>query len=132
MNTKYKLSKLYGNLLNSLDLNDDLNLKFYKLVNNIDSHIDNKTKTLFLISLYCNVFYHVYGKNKGQLSKPLNFKPNIRCHDFKIFTFDKKKTIRLLNLLTVYFNTDAINILPITGKIIEDLNSMKIYIDGLY
>lgn len=131
-NIKYKLTKMYKSLLDSLDLKDKLNLKFYKLVSDVDARVNNKIKTLFLISLYCNVFYHVYGKNKSQLSKPLSFKPTIRCSDFKVFTFDKQKTIILLKLLITYFNTDAINILPITGKIIEDLNSMKIYIDELY
>ena len=45
--------------------------------------------------------------------------------DLDIWLSDKKHTGKGIG-------TDAINILPITGKIIEDLNSMKIYIDGFY
>lgn len=124
---KKVLLDIYSQFIESLNLEDPYHYKMYKLTTEIDSKINNKIKTLFLISLFCNVFYHIYGKRTGQLSKPLNFKPNIRCKDYTIFVYDNEKTDILLKHLVTFFNTDASNILPITGLILTDLNNMKVY-----
>lgn len=124
---KLKLKKLYNEFLNSIDLEDPTEHKFYKLVQYVDINLDNKFKVLFLISLFCNVFYHIYGDRKDQLGKPLDFEPKIRCKKFTIFTYDNDKTDQLLKNLITFFNTDATNILPITGLILQDLNLMDIY-----
>lgn len=127
MREKRKLIKLYDNFIRSLDLTDLSNYKMYKLATEVDSKIDNILKTLFLISLFCNVFYHIYGTRKGQLRKKLEFTPIIRCRSYTIFTYDNDKTDILLKDLTTFFNTDATNLLPITGLILEDLNNMEVY-----
>jgi hypothetical protein len=99
----------------------------YKLAVEVDSKVNNKLKTLFLISLFCNVFYHIYGTKKGQLGKKLQFNPLIRCKNYTIFTYDNQKTDILLTNLATFFNTDTTNLLPITGLILQDLNNMKVY-----
>jgi hypothetical protein len=124
---KLKLRKLYNEFLDSIDLEDPTENKFYKLVQHVDINIDNKFKVLFLISLFCNVFYHIYGDRKDQLGKTLDFEPKIRCKNFTIFTYDNDKTDQLLKNLVTFFNTDATNILPITGLILQDLNIMDVY-----
>ena len=128
MNEKQELMKLYNNFIRSLDLTDPTEYKMYKLATEVDSQVDNKLKTLFLISLVCNVFYHIYGTRKGQLGKKLNFTPIIRCKNYTIFTYDNDKTNALLNNLTTFFNTDDTNLLHITGLILQDLNNLKVYI----
>lgn len=127
MSEKIKLIKLYNDFIRSLDLTDDSHYKMYKLATEVDSKIDNKLKTLFLISLFCNVFYHIYGTRKGQLRKKLEFKPIIRCKQYTIFTYDNDKTDILLKNLVTFFNTDATNLLPITGLILQDLNNIEVY-----
>lgn len=127
---KIKQLKLYNEFLTSLDLNDSMSKKFYDLVMTVDRSINNKNNVLFLISLFCNVYYHIYGNRNNQLNRTINFKPKIRCDNFVIFTYDKKKTMLLLDKLVHYFNTDATNLLPITGLILDDLNNMKIYNDN--
>lgn len=124
---KLKLRKLYNEFLDSIDLEDPTEHKFYKLVQHVDINIDNKFKVLFLISLFCNVFYHIYGDRKDQLGKTLDFEPKIRCKNFTIFTYNNDKTDQLLKNLVTFFNTDATNILPITGLILQDLNIMNVY-----
>lgn len=126
-----KLTHIYKEFLGSIDLHDKFFRKFDKLASEVDSRIDNKLKTLFLISLYCNVFYHIYGNRKKQLKKQLTWKPKIRCNKFTIFTYDSKKTDILLRHLVSYFNTDAINILPITSLIVDDLNNMSVYMKNV-
>lgn len=128
MSEKRKLIKLYDDFISSLDLTDISQYKLYKLATEVDNKIDNKLKTLFLISLFCNVFYHIYGTRKGQLKKKLDFTPVIRCKNYTIFTYDNDKTDILLKDLTTFFNTDATNLLPITGLILQDLNNMEVYI----
>lgn len=127
MSEKKKLIKLYEDFIRSLDLIDLNHYKMYKLATEVDSKIDNKLKTLFLISLFCNVFYHIYGDRKGQLGKKLEFTPSIRCKNYTIFTYDNDKTDILLKDLVTFFNTDATNLLPITGLILQDLNNMEVY-----
>ena len=126
---KDKLRNIYAKFLESLDPDNPLSFKMLKLVHNIDININNKIKTLFLISLFCNVFYHIYGKNRGQLKKKLNFSPKIRCNNYNIFAYDNNKTDKLLKDLVTFFNTDANNLLPITGLILQDLNNMKVYMN---
>tara|TARA_Y100000389_G_C17315866_1_gene440422 strand:- start:477 stop:863 length:387 start_codon:yes stop_codon:yes gene_type:complete len=126
---KQELRKIYDEFIKSLDLNDRMNNKMYKLAIEIDSNLDNKIKTLFLISLFCTVFHYIYGEKSGQLRKSLNFKPKIRCNNYTIFTYNNDKTDKLLQDLVTFFNTDATNLLPITGLILQDLNEMKIYMN---
>lgn len=127
---KEEQEKFYNDFLTSLDLSDPVLEKFYKLVLNVDTKINNTSKSLFLISLFCNVFYHIYGNRKNQLNRKINFNPKIRCRNFVIFTYDEQKTALLLETLVHYFNTDANNLLKITGLILYDLNEMKIYTNG--
>ena len=127
MSKKIKLRKLYNNFTRSLDLTDPSQYKMYKLAIEVDSKFDNKLKTLFLISLFCNVFYHIYGTRPGQLGKKLEFNPKIKCQNYTVFTYNNDKTDALLKDLTTFFNTDATNLLPITGLILQDLNNMKVY-----
>lgn len=127
MSEKRELIKLYSDFISSLDITDHTQYKMYKLATEVDSKLDNKLKTLFLISLFCNVFYHIYGTRTGQLGKKLEFNPVIKCKNYTIFTYYNDKTDILLENLAVFFNTDATNLLQITGLIIQDLNNMKVY-----
>tara|TARA_E500000178_G_C16953435_1_gene722439 strand:- start:698 stop:1087 length:390 start_codon:yes stop_codon:yes gene_type:complete len=127
MSEHKKLVNLYNDFISSLDLTEPSQYKMFKLATEIDHKINNKLKTLFLISLFCNVFYHIYGTRKGQLGQKLNFNPRIKCKNYTIFTYDNDKTDILLTRLTTFFNTDAINLLPITSLILQDLNNMKVY-----
>jgi len=127
MSDKSKIIQIYNKFISSLDLDDPAQSKMYTLATEIDARVDNKIKVLFLISLFCNVFYHIYGKKQGQLGKQLNFKPNIRCNNFVIFTYYDSKTDVLLKNLVTFFNTDSTNLLPITGLILQDLNNMQVY-----
>lgn len=125
-NTQKKLDKLYNQFVESLDLNDPDHTKMYQLATVVDKKFDSKLKVLFLISLYCNVFYKIYGTKTGQLGENLNYSPNISCKNFRVFTYKDPHTVRLLQNLVTYFNTDANYLIPITGLILQDLNNMRI------
>ena len=118
MSYKRTLQKMYADFIRSLDLTDITQNKMYKLATEVDNKINNKLKTLFLIALFCNVFYHIYGSRKGQLRKQLNFTQVIRCNQYTIFSYDNDKTDILLKDLVTFFNTDSVNILPISGLIL--------------
>jgi len=124
---KEKLRKIYTKFLDSLELDDPTDYKMFKLATEIDGKMANKIKILFLLSLFCNVFHHIYGKKSGQLATSLNFTPKIRCNNYTIFTYNNDKTDKLLQNLVTFFNTDATNLLPITSLILQDLNEMNIY-----
>lgn len=121
------IRELYLKFLNSLDLEDPTHYKMYKLASEVDLKVNDKLKTLFLISLFCNVFYHIYGKRSGQLGQILNFKQVIKCKDYTVFAYNDEKTDILLTNLSTFFNTDASNLIPITGLILQDLNNMRVY-----
>ena len=122
------LNHNYKKLLKHFPSNDDLSIKFTVLLNNLDLKLKNPLKIYFLISLYCNVFYHYFGNRKGQLNYKLNFNPLIKCNKFKVFTYDEDKTEKLLERIVTYFNTDSQTILPITNLILQDLNNIKVNI----
>lgn len=127
MSEKTKLKKMYNDFIRSMDLTDINRYKMYKLAIEIDHKVDNKLKSLFLISLFCNVFYYIYGTRSGQLGKKLEFTPKIKCQNYTVFTYNNDKTDALLKDLTIFFNTDATNLLPITSLILQDLNNMEVY-----
>lgn len=130
--TNQKLSKIYKDLMNELKLNNED--KFSQLMINLDimngKFCDDNDKTieLFLISLYCNVFWHYYGRKKGQKKQKLEFKPFDKCNDYTVFTYDEKYTLKLLEKLIYFFNTDACNIQEVTHDIMKDLKKMNINI----
>lgn len=124
---KKELIQIYTELIEELKRNDN-NDKFIQLIVNLDRFNNNKTIELFLISLYCNVFYHYYGRKKGQLREKIKFTPFNNCKKYVVFTFYNKYTEKLLEKLVYYFNTDATNIQSVTGEIMQDLRKMDIRI----
>lgn len=131
--TKEKLTKIYNELIEALKSNED---KFSQLMLNLDltsgkfCHDNDKTIHLFLLSLYCNVFWHYYGDKEGQKGEKLKFIPFNLCRNYIVFTYDEKHTLKLLEKLIYFFNTDACNIQPITNSIMNDLQQMKINISA--
>lgn len=124
---KKELIQIYKDLIKELKTKDN-NDKFIRLILNLDLNNNDKTIELFLISLYCNVFYHYYGQKKGQLGEKIEFTPFNNCKKYVVFTFYNKYTEKLLEKLVYYFNTDANNIQSVTGKIMQDLRKMDIRI----
>jgi hypothetical protein len=125
---KLKVQQLYNQFILSMDPNDPTDKKMFDLMVIVDVTVQDNVKSLLLVSLMCNVYYQIYGNKQGQWNKPLTFTPRIKCNDFKILTGNFNDKIKLLEALTIFFNTDATNILPITGKILHDLEHMKVYI----
>ena len=103
------------------------NTKERQIFDNLLLKLDQKDKDfrlLFIFSLYCS-YYHAI-KNKIN-TKNLNF-PIEECYkknNFIILKLDQSHH-EILEHLTTYFNTDANNIEPITGKILMDLNALNI------
>lgn len=127
---KLKLNKYYYSLKNQLKKSGN-NGKFVNLLSTLDKNENDKFKLLFLISLYCNVFYHYYGKRQNQLGLDLVFSPSVKCNNFQIMTYDDKFTDDLLSNLATFFNTDAIitpELATLSGKILYDLHHMKFVI----
>jgi hypothetical protein len=124
---KIKINKYYYSLKNHLK-KTGYNDKFVKLLTELDKKEDDKFKLLFLISLYCTVFYHYYGKRNNQLGLDLTFSPSIKCNNFKILAYEGKYTDDLLSTLATFFNTDAIltyELATISGRILHDLHNMR-------
>ena len=122
-NAKVEIEELYNELL-KLKINED-NDKLFILLNKIDHNKDNYFKILFLLSLYCNYFYKV-----KQNINTRHLEVSEECfkrNNFKfLINYNTELHRDILELFTTYFNTDAVNLIPLTGKILNDLNKIDI------
>lgn len=91
----------------------------------LDNEKDNYFRMLFILSLYCSYFHKnkLLKNNKSDLSFPID--ECYKKHNFVILDIDDNHH-EILNDLAIYFNTDATNLEPITGKILHDLHNLKV------
>jgi hypothetical protein len=122
---KEEIINIYNSFKEQFKLDDNerniLNLALkLKLDNNKDSYF----RILFLLSLYCTYFHKI--KHKINVKNLTNLQHEcFKKHNFVILDQDDSNKI-ILQDLSVYFNTDANNIEPITGKILYDLNNINV------
>lgn len=119
---KYEVKKLYKLLYNAN--NDKNNKKILEIYEILDKKKDNYFRILFFLSLYCSYFHKIKHKiNIHKLTKLNNecYKKN----NFVLLDIDNMHKEILQDISTV-FNTDAVNILPITGKILYDLYNIDV------
>lgn len=117
---KNEIKKIYNELRQKKVLNKDLLDTFLKL----DREKNGEFRLLFLYSLFCS-YYHAH---KGTIDiKKLVFPINI-CYKKNGFIILDNDSIHyeILRDISTYFNTDANNLMPITGKILHDLNNIQI------
>ena len=122
-NAKAEIEELYNELL-KLKSNEDTD-KLFSLLNQIDHNKDNYFKILFLLSLYCNYFYKV---KQNIYTRHLEVSEECFKRDnFKfLINYNTELHRDILELFITYFNTDAVNLIPLTGKILNDLNKIDI------
>ena len=91
----------------------------------LDNEKDDYFRMLFILSLYCSYFHKnkLLKNNKSDLSFPID--ECYKKHNFVILDIDYNHH-EILNDLAIYFNTDATNLNPITGKILHDLHNLKV------
>ncbi len=88
----------------------------------------------FGISLYLNIYYYINGDKCNQLNMGISFKSMSdeiigSLKRFSILSVSKK-TIKVVQIFTVYYNTDASNINEITYPLLGLLEEIKL-IDSL-
>lgn len=119
---KNQILEIYNSLKkNYLDNKDE---KILNIFLNLDLKKDNYFRILFLISLYCSYFHKI---KKNIDIKTLSDLQNecYKKYNFYIVDIDNSY-IDILKNLSIYFNTDANNLEPITGKILADLNNIEV------
>ena len=119
---KYEIKKLYKLLYNAN--NDKNNKKILEIYEILDKKKDNYFRILFFLSLYCSYFHKI--KHKININKLI--KLNNECYkknNFVLLDIDNIQKEILQDISTV-FNTDTVNILPITGKILYDLYNIDV------
>ena len=112
-------------ILNDLkkNMSNEKQEKFTEILDKLDKKSEY-FRLLFIYSLYCS-FYHKF-KNKIDVQK-LNF-PLEECYkkyNFVILDLNESHH-QILRDLTIFFNTDATHIEPITTKILSDLDTLDI------
>ena len=125
---KQEIKKIYEELKESYftkNENDEM-LKIFIELDKKDSYF----RLLFLLSMYCTYFHKIKHKiNVKKLNSLNNLTDlNQECfkkHNFVILDINDSHKILLQDLAT-FFNTDATNLEPITGKILYDLNQIDV------
>ena len=119
---KEEIKEIYKSLKKS-----HLNEKEKEILNiysKLDNNKDNYFRFLFFLSMYCTYFHKI--KHKIDIKKLSNIQHECyKKHNFFILNIDDTHK-EILNALVTYFNTDATNIEPITGKILHDLYSIDV------
>ena len=122
-NAKQEIKYIYDSLKNQKQTKKDK--EFYDLLSNIDKNKDSYFRVLFLLSLYCNYFHKIKDKiNIAKLDSSLISECYKKNNFFILDTQDNH--LELLNDISTFFNTDAINIEEITGKILYDIYNINI------
>ena len=117
---KEEIKEIYNKLKSETSINNEKLLKIFIELDKKDSYF----RVLFLLSLYCTYFHKI--KNKIDIKQLSNL--NQECfkkHNFVILDINDSHKIIIEDLAT-FFNTDATNLEPITGKILYDLNKIDI------
>ncbi len=121
-NAKKEIKRIYNKLkTKSLDV---LNLYLF-----LDTKKNKYFRILLLLSLYCTYYHDI--KNKINIKKlPKTLIPNLinECYKKNNFVILKlsKSHVKIMEDLAIYFNTDANNIEPLSGIILNDLNKINI------
>ena len=118
-------NKLKSNKSKSNKSKSDKNEQLLNELLKLDNEKDNYFRMLFILSLYCSYFHKnkLLKNNKNDLSFPID--ECYKKHNFVILDIDDNHH-EILNDLAIYFNTDATNLEPITGKILYDLHNLKV------
>ena len=119
---KKEILEIYNSLKkNHLDNKEE---KILNIFLNLDLNKDNYFRILFFISLYCSYFHKI--KHNIDIKKLSDLQNECyKKHNFYIVDIDDSH-IDILKNLSIYFNTDANNLEPITGKILADLNNIDV------
>lgn len=117
--SKEEIKRIYNNIKRSgnesLLLNELLKL---------DKDKNANFRILFFLSLYCSYFHKIkHFVNTDNLIFPI--KECYKKHNFIILDIDDSNK-KILEDIAIYFNTDANNLEPITGKILYDLNNINV------
>ena len=109
------------------DLKENMHDKNLNKLTEILDKLDKKSeyfRLLFIYSLYCSFYYKF--KDKIDVQK-LNFllEECYKKYNFVILDLNEIHH-QILRDLTIFFNTDATNIEPITNEILMDLDNLKI------
>lgn len=122
-NAKQEIKDIYNSLKNQKQTKKEK--EFNELLSNIDKNKDSYFRVLFLLSLYCNYFHKI--KHKLDITK-LNSSLTSECYKKNNFVIldTQNNHLELLNDISTFFNTDAINIEEITGKMLYDLYNIDI------
>jgi len=94
--------------------------KLLNILLKLDNGKDKYFRILFLLSLYCTYFHQI--KHKIDIKK-LNSELISECYkkyNFVILDMSGSHK-KIIEDISIYFNTDATNLEPITGKILYDL-----------
>lgn len=119
---KKEILEIYNSLKkNHLDNKEE---KILNIFLNLDLNKDNYFRILFFISLYCSYFHKI--KHNIDIKRLSDLQNECyKKHNFYIVDIDNSN-IDILKNLSIYFNTDANNLEPITGKILADLNNIDV------
>ena len=127
-NTKQNIIKSAKNeikeIYNELRLKKVLNINLLDTFLKLDNEKDGEFRLLFLYSLFCS-YYHAH---KGEIDHKKIFFPLNQCYkkDGFIILDSDNLHLKILEDISTFFNTDAYNLMPITGKILADLNNIEI------
>lgn len=95
-----------------------------KIYNKLDNKKDNYFRLLFFLSLFCTYFHKI--KHKIDVKKLTSVQNECyKKNNFVILDIDNSHK-QIIEGLVTYFNTDAINLEPITGKILYDLYNIEV------
>ena len=119
---KQEIKEIYDSLKQShLDKKEEEILKIYS---KLDNRKDNYFRLLFFLSMYCTYFHKI--KHKINVKKLTSLQNECyKKHNFIILDIDDTHK-EIFDSIVTYFNTDATNLEPITGKILYDLYSIDV------
>ena len=119
---KEEIKEIYKSLKKShLDKKEKEILNIYS---KLDNDKDNYFRFLFFLSLFCSYFHKI--KHKIDIQKLSNVQNECyKKNNFFILDIDDTHQ-EILEGIVTYFNTDATNLEPVTGKILHDLYNIKV------
>lgn len=119
---KEEIQEIYKSLKKShLDEKEQEILNIYF---KLDKDKNNYFRFLFFLSLFCTYFHKI--KHSIDVKKLSNLQYECyKKHNFYILDIDDAH-YDILENISVFFNTDAINHEPITGKILHDLYKIDV------
>ena len=117
-----EIKEIYKSLKKShLDNKEEQILNIYL---KLDNNKDNYFRLLFFLSMYCTYFHKI--KRKIDIKKLGDVQDECyKKHNFFILDIDDSHN-KILEQIVTYFNTDANNLEPITGKILYDLTMIDV------